>query len=116
MDIGILAAAVSLIISLVMVGVTAGIQLGKIAELARRIEEDRKMADREHARIEKQACDDRTSSKEKFAELYDSRNRHDNELIETSANVTSICNRLDKIESAIDKMDDKLDRLLSRGA
>lgn len=114
MDIGILAAAVSLIISLVMVGVTAGIQLGKIAELARRIEEDRKMADREHARIEKQACDDRTSSKEKFAELYGSRNKQEAELIEQGANVASICNRLEKIESALDRLDDKIDRLLGR--
>lgn len=96
MEVGILAGAVSLVVSLIAVGVTTGIQLGKIAVL------------------EARACEDRNSNKEKFAELYGSRNKQEAELIEQGANVASICNRLEKIESALDRLDDKIDRLLGR--
>ena len=97
MEVGILAGVISFVASIIAVGISAGIQLGKIATL------------------EARACEDRNSNKEKFAELYGSRNKQEAELIEQGANVASICNRLEKIESALDRLDDKIDRLLGRG-
>lgn len=96
MEVGILAGAISLVTSLLAVGISTGVQLGKIAAL------------------EARACEDRNSNKEKFAELYGSRNKQEAELIEQGANVASICNRLEKIEGALDRLDDKIDRLLGR--
>jgi seryl-tRNA synthetase len=103
MEIGILAGAVSLVTSLVAVGVTAGIQLGKIAEISRRLDDSVKRAE-----------EDRASAKEKFLELYCSRNKQENELIAQSANVASISNQLQKIENALGQMAEKIDRLILR--
>ncbi len=103
MEIGILAGAVSLVTSLVAVGVTAGIQLGKIAEISRRLDDSVKRAE-----------EDRASAKEKFLELYCSRNKQENELIEQSVNVASISNQLQKIENALGQMAEKIDRLILR--
>lgn len=96
MEVGILAGVISFVASIIAIGISAGIQLGKIANL------------------EARACEDRNSNKKKFAELYESRNKQEAELIEQGANVASICNRLEKIESALDRLDDKIDRLLGR--
>lgn len=96
MEVGILAGAVSFVASLIAVGLSAGVQLGKIAQL------------------EARTCEDRTSNKEKFLELYNSRNNQEAEIIEQGANVTFICKRLDTIEESIKGLDTKIDTLLRR--
>ena len=97
MEVGILAGVISFVASIIAIGISAGIQLGKIATL------------------EARACEDRNSNKKKFAELYESRNDHNAELIEQSANIASICNQLQKIEAAVSTLDQKIDRLIERG-
>ena len=96
MEIGIVAAIVSLIISLVAVGISTGVQLGKISML------------------EARANEDRAANARKFEELSNCRNDHRAAIIEQEKTTEAIAERLNKFEQSIEKLVDKVDQLLAR--
>jgi hypothetical protein len=96
MDVGVLAAVVSFVASLVVYGISAGVYLGKISML------------------EARANEDRVANARKFEELYNCRNDHRAAIIEQEKTTEAIAERLNKFEQSIERLVNKVDQLLAR--
>lgn len=90
MDTGTMIALGTFILTILGVAVIAGTLKNKIEVLDERAKEDRE------------------SNKEKFNELFCSRNSMQAEIVETIASLKAVCDRLERLEP-------KLDELISRG-
>jgi hypothetical protein len=92
----------------------AGKQAEKVAAVEKKIadqgNEIKTLATKEQLKgVVERACEDREHDDKRIEELFLSRNELQNGLVELTASMNAVCDRLGRIEP-------KLDRLLERGA